>query len=168
MPTQKLTAFEQTVLAGLAEKAGLAAAVLEAWAELPAGSAQSARSLIDAAQLGMTEEGATQGLLERSASLGLIELTPAGYKLRNGAHERFPRLPIRFRCHLDVAQGAGRAGFQLLDSAQGWRTGDFPCESCAVRPRHRIPWIVECHRSLFGTLDGDGRCPAGACRYRCS
>ncbi|MFT3721328.1 phospholipase D-like domain-containing protein [Pseudorhodoferax sp.] len=92
MPTQKLTAFEQTVLAGLAEKAGLAAAVLEAWAELPAGSAQSARSLIDAAQLGVTEEGATQGLLERSASLGLIELTPAGYKLRNGAHERFPRL----------------------------------------------------------------------------
>lgn len=92
MPTQKLTAFEQTVLAGLAEKAGLAAAVLEAWAGLPAGSAQSARSLIDAAQLGVTEEGATQGLLERSTSLGLIELTPAGYKPRNGAHERFPRL----------------------------------------------------------------------------
>jgi len=92
MPTQKLTAFEQTVLAGLAEKAGLAAAVLEAWADLPAGSVQSARSLIDAAQLGVTEEGATQGLLERSTSLGLIELTPAGYKPRNGAHERFPRL----------------------------------------------------------------------------
>lgn len=92
MPTQKLTAFEQAVLAGLAEKAGLAAAVLEAWAGLPAGSAQSARSLIDAAQLGVTEEGATQGLLERSTSLGLIELTPAGYKPRNGAHERFPRL----------------------------------------------------------------------------
>ena len=79
-------------MAGLAEKAGLAAAVLEAWAGLPAGSAQSARSLIDAAQLGVTEEGATQGLLERSTSLGLIELTPAGYKPRNGAHERFPRL----------------------------------------------------------------------------
>lgn len=92
MPTQKLTAFEQTVLAGLAEKAGLAAAVLEAWADLPAGSVQSTRSLIDAAQLGVTEEGATQGLLERSTSLGLIELTPAGYKPRNGAHERFPRL----------------------------------------------------------------------------
>ena len=66
--------------------------MLEAWAGLPAGSAQSARSLIDAAQLGVTEEGATQGLLERSTSLGLIELTPAGYKPRNGAHERFPRL----------------------------------------------------------------------------
>jgi phosphatidylserine/phosphatidylglycerophosphate/cardiolipin synthase-like enzyme len=92
MPTQKLTAFEQTVLAGLTEKAGLAAAVLEAWADLPVGSVQSARSLINAAQLGVTEEGATQGLLERSTSLGLIELTPAGYKPRNGAHERFPRL----------------------------------------------------------------------------
>lgn len=46
MATQKLTAFEQTVLTGLAEKAGLAAAVLEAWSDLPADSVQSARSLI--------------------------------------------------------------------------------------------------------------------------
>jgi phosphatidylserine/phosphatidylglycerophosphate/cardiolipin synthase-like enzyme len=92
MATQRLTAFEQTVLAGLAEKAGLAATVLEAWADLPPDSVQSARSLINAAQLGVTEEGATQGLLERSASLGLVEPTPAGFKPRNGAHERFPRL----------------------------------------------------------------------------
>lgn len=92
MATQRLTAFEQAVLAGLAEKAGLAAALLEAWADLPANSVQSARSLIDAAQLGMTEEGATQSLLERSASLGLVESTPAEFKPRNGAHERFQRL----------------------------------------------------------------------------
>lgn len=43
MATQKLTAFEQTVLAGLAEKAGLVAAVQEAWSNLPADSVQSAR-----------------------------------------------------------------------------------------------------------------------------
>lgn len=92
MATQKLTAFEQTVLAGLAEKAGLAAAVLEAWADLPADSVQSARSLIDAAQLGVTEESATQGLLDRSADLGLLASTPGGYKPRSGAHQRFLRL----------------------------------------------------------------------------
>lgn len=92
MATQKLTAFEQAVLAGLSEKAGLAATVMEAWADLPADSVQSARSLIDSAQLGVTEEGATQGLLERSTSLGLLESTAKGFKPRSGAHERFPRL----------------------------------------------------------------------------
>lgn len=92
MATQKLTAFEQTVLTGLADKAGLAAAVLEAWSNLPADSVQSARSLIDGAQLGVTEEGATQRLLERSLDLGLVETTSTGFKPRNGVHERFPRL----------------------------------------------------------------------------
>lgn len=92
MVTQKLTAFEQTVLTGLADKAGLAAAVLEAWSNLPADSVQSARSLIDGAQLGVTEEGATQRLLERSLDLGLVETTSTGFKPRNGVHERFPRL----------------------------------------------------------------------------
>ena len=67
MSTQKLTAFEQVVLAGLADKAGLAAALFEAWADLPADSVQSARSLVNAAQLGVTEEGATRDLLERAS-----------------------------------------------------------------------------------------------------
>lgn len=140
MPTQKLTAFEQTVLAGLAKKAGLAAAVLEAWADLPAGSVQSARSLIDAAQLGVTEEGATQGLLEHSTSLGLIELTPAGYKPRNGAHERFPRLAFalhvvehyRSSAHRDatVAQVVltkppRPSVLEQKLSALGWRTTEL-------------------------------------------
>lgn len=92
MATQRLTAFEQSVLASLAEQAGLTAMVLEAWADLPADSVQSARSLVDAAQLNVTEEGATQSLLERSARLGLLESTPAGFKPRSGTHERFPRL----------------------------------------------------------------------------
>lgn len=48
MSIQKLTAFEQVVLAGLAEKAGLAAALLEAWASLPSDPVQSARSLVEA------------------------------------------------------------------------------------------------------------------------
>ncbi len=69
MSAQKLTAFEQATLAGLADKAGLAAALLEVWADLPTDSVQSARSLVDAAQLGVTEEAATQDLLERSIGL---------------------------------------------------------------------------------------------------
>lgn len=92
MSAQKLTAFERAVLAGLADKAGLAAALLEAWANLPGDSLQSARSLVDAAQMGVTEEGATRDLLERSVGLGLVEATPAGFKAKNGAHTRFKRL----------------------------------------------------------------------------
>ncbi|MCS6762808.1 MAG: hypothetical protein MO853_00865 [Candidatus Protistobacter heckmanni] len=70
--------------------------MLEAWADLPADSVQSARSLIDAAQLGVTEECATQELLERSALLGLVETTPAGFKPRDGVHERFLHLAFAF------------------------------------------------------------------------
>lgn len=140
MATQRLTAFEQSVLAGLAEKAGLAAMVLEAWAELPANSVQSARSLINAAQLHVTEEGATQNLLERSARLGLVESTPAGFKPRNGTHERFPRLAFalhavehyRSSVHRDatVAQVVLTKPPRpsLLEqklSALGWRTAEL-------------------------------------------
>lgn len=140
MATQKLTAFEQAVLAGLVEKAGLAAAVLEAWADLPANSLQSTRSLIDAAQLGVTEEGATQSLLERSASLGLVESTPAGFKPRDGAHERFQRLAFalhaveyyRSSVHRDatVAQVVltkppRPSVLEQKLSALGWRTTDL-------------------------------------------
>jgi phosphatidylserine/phosphatidylglycerophosphate/cardiolipin synthase-like enzyme len=92
MSTQKLSALEQAVLAGLAYKAGLAAALLAAWADLPADSEQSARSLVYAAQLGVTEEGATKDLLERSVGLGLVEATLVGFKPRNGMHARFQRL----------------------------------------------------------------------------
>lgn len=140
MATQRLTAFEQTVLAGLAEKAGLAASVLEVWAELPADSVQSAHSLIDAAQLGVTEESATQGLLERSTSLGLVEATSKGFKPRNGVHERFLRLAFalyavehyRSSVHRDatVAQVVltkppRPSVLEQKLSALGWRTAEL-------------------------------------------
>jgi phosphatidylserine/phosphatidylglycerophosphate/cardiolipin synthase-like enzyme len=140
MATQKLTAFEQAVLAGLAEKPGLAAAVLEAWADLPADSVQSARSLIDAAQLGVTEERATQNLLESSVTVGLVEATPVGYKPRNGAHVRFERLAFALHAidhyrsfvHRDatVAQVVLTKPLRpsVLEqklSALGWRTTDL-------------------------------------------
>lgn len=140
MGIQKLSAFEKSVLAALAEKAGIAATVLEAWADLPADSVQSARSLIDAAQLGITEEGATQILLERSASLGLIEPWPAGFKPRNGAHERFPRLAFalhaveyyRSSVHRDatvarvvLTKPPQPSVLEQKLSALGWRTAEL-------------------------------------------
>jgi len=140
MATQKLTAFEKSVLAGLADKAGLAGALLEAWANLPTESAQSARSLINAAQLGVTEESATQDLLERSVVLGLVEPMPSGYKARNGMHMRFQRLAFalyaiehyRSSVHRDatVAQVVLTKPPQpsVLEqklSALGWRTTEL-------------------------------------------
>ncbi len=140
MATQKLTAFEQSVLAGLAKRAGLAAILLEAWAELPADSVQSARSLVDAAQLSVTEEGPTQSLLEDSTRLGLLETTPVGFKPRNGTHERFPRLAFalhavehyRSSVHRDatVAQVVltkppRPSVLEQKISALGWRTAEL-------------------------------------------
>lgn len=140
MSAQKLTAFEQGVLAGLADKAGLAAALLETWADLPADSVQSARSLVDAAQLGVTEESSTHGLLERSVSLGLVEPTPVGFKLRNGVHARFQRLAFALHAvehyRLSVHRDATVAQVVLTKppqpsvleqklSALGWRTTDL-------------------------------------------
>jgi hypothetical protein len=143
MPGQRLTAFEQAVLAGLADKAGLAAALLEAWVDLPADSVQSARSLVDAAQLGLTEESATQGLLERMVSLGLVEptsYTPSGFKPRNGGHTRFLRLAFALHAvehyRSFVHQDATVARVVLTKpprpsvleqklSALGWRTTDL-------------------------------------------
>lgn len=90
--SQKLTAFEQATLAGLADKAALAAALLEAWAGLSAGSAQSARSLVDAAQLNVTEENATLIFLEKAVELGIVDATPAGFRPRGTLHSRFQRL----------------------------------------------------------------------------
>lgn len=141
MSVQKLTAFEQAVVAGLAVKAGLAAALLDAWAELPADAPQSARSLVDAAQLGVTEETATQDLLDRSVSLGLVNSTPVGYKPRNGAHARsFQRIAFALHAvehyqsfvHRDatVAQVVltkppRPSVLEQKLSALGWRTADL-------------------------------------------
>lgn len=140
MSAQKLTAFEQAILAGLADKAGLAATLLETWSDLPTESVQTPRSLIDAAQLGVTEEGATREMLERSVKLGLVDSTPVGFKPRRGVHARFQRLAFALHAvehyrsfvHRDatVAQVVLTKPPQpsVLEqklSALGWRTTDL-------------------------------------------
>lgn len=140
MSTQKLTAFEQTALASLAERPALAAALLEAWSNLPPDSVQSVRSLVDAAQLGVSEEAATQALLERSVKLGLVEATSTGFRPRSSAHQSFQRLA--FALHIVehyrsvVHQDATVAQVVLTKPPQpsvleqtlselGWRTTDL-------------------------------------------
>lgn len=92
MSAQRLTAFEQKVVTGLAYKANLAATLLDVWAGLPEATAQSVRSLIDNAQLGVTEEGATRELLEKAVELGLLKQTPSGFRPNGGAHTKFRRI----------------------------------------------------------------------------
>jgi phosphatidylserine/phosphatidylglycerophosphate/cardiolipin synthase-like enzyme len=92
MTARKLTAFEKAVVGNLASKAALAASLLDAWAEYPADSVQTVRSLIDHAQLGVTEEAATGQILEAAVSLGLADRVPFGYVARSTCHLRFHRL----------------------------------------------------------------------------
>lgn len=140
MSAQKLTAFEQEVIASLSYRAGLAAVLLDAWAHLPAGSVQSVRSLIDAAQLGVTEERATGELLERAAEFGLLEIKSGGYRARANAYGRFERLAFalnvvehyRSAIHRDatVAQVVlttppRPSVLEQELSALGWRTAEL-------------------------------------------
>jgi phosphatidylserine/phosphatidylglycerophosphate/cardiolipin synthase-like enzyme len=92
MSVQKLSAFEKQVIAGLAYRAGLAAALLETWSDLPETAFQSERSLIDFAQLGVTEERAAREVLEHSVKLRLLEGTVLGFRPRGRAHSMFKRL----------------------------------------------------------------------------
>lgn len=136
----KLTAFEKTVIAGLTACADLAAPVLEAWAHLPNVSVQSARSLVDAAQLGLTEEGAVRSLLEKSIDLGLVDAVPSGFKARSNAHVKFQRLAFAlyaveyYRSHLHQDKTVAKVVLtrppqpSVLEeklSAIGWRTSDL-------------------------------------------
>lgn len=92
MPKQRLSAFEKSVLAGLSHRPGLAAALLDAWSEELPGSTQSARTLVDLAQLGVTEEQATREVLQKSVELSLLDEVPGGYRPRGDAHAKFKRL----------------------------------------------------------------------------
>src|SRR5438045_3087203 len=90
----RLGAADQQVVAGLAYKAGVAAALLDAWGDLPETSSQSERTLVGLAQLGVTEERAAREVLDKAVELGLLEATSLGFRPRQGAHTRFKRLAI--------------------------------------------------------------------------
>lgn len=94
MSASRLSAFEKRAIAGLAPRAGVAAALFETWSVLPAASAQTVRSLIDAAQLGMTEERAAAEVLNSALALGLLVQSSRGFTPRVGMHASFERLAL--------------------------------------------------------------------------
>jgi phosphatidylserine/phosphatidylglycerophosphate/cardiolipin synthase-like enzyme len=92
MSAQRLTSFEQAAVAGLAERAALAALILDAWALLPVDSPQTANSLVNAAQLALTNEGPAAEVLTRACTLGLARAVGSAFLPHPDAHARFCRL----------------------------------------------------------------------------
>lgn len=139
MSVQKLSAFEKLVLAGLASKAGIAATILDSWADMPETSIQSERSLIDLAQLGVTEERATREVLDVAVELGLLTQVASGFLPRGKAHEQFKRLAYALNAidfyassvHTDatisrvvLTKPAKPSKLEQKLSELGWRTSD--------------------------------------------
>lgn len=140
MSAQKLTAFERQAVAGLANNAGLAAALLDAWSNLPESSTQTVRSLIDFAQLGVTEERSAQAVLNAAAELGLVEATASGFRPKTGFVQRFKRLAFALNAveyyatvvHRDatvtqvvLTKPPRPSVLEQRLSALGWRTADL-------------------------------------------
>lgn len=153
MLAARLTAFEREVIAALSEKAALAGSLLDAWAKLPMGAAPSPRALIDAAQLGLTEEAATRDLLERAVSLGLAEVAGSGFKPTSAGRPLLSRLAFAlqsieyYRSH--VHRDATTARVVLTKPPQpsvleqklsdlGWRTSELEMTEHAFQGMVRL------------------------------
>ena len=140
MSAQHLTAFERQAVTRLAGNAGLAAVLLDIWSELPEASGQTVRSLIDSAQLGVTEERAAQTVLQVAVELGLADATATGYRPRAGSGPRFKRLAFALNAvdyfakhvHKDATEvqvvltrPPRPSTLEQRLSALGWRTADL-------------------------------------------
>jgi phosphatidylserine/phosphatidylglycerophosphate/cardiolipin synthase-like enzyme len=153
MSAAKLNAFEREVVAGLSDKAALASALLEAWAKLPIEASPTPRNLIDAAQLGLTEEGATKTLLERAVSLGFAESVGPGFRVAVSARPLLERLAFAlqaidyYRSH--VHRDATQARVVLTKPPQpsvleqklsdlGWRTAELEMTEHAFQGMVRL------------------------------
>lgn len=148
MPAQRLTSFEQVVIAVLADKPALAARVLDAWSQLPGDRPQTTRSLVDAAQLGLTDEGATAEVLRRACDVGLLQPEGKGFLPRGDTHVRFARLAFaldaieyyRAAVHRDatlaqvvLTKPSGPSVLEQRLAALGWRTTELePTEHAFV------------------------------------
>jgi phosphatidylserine/phosphatidylglycerophosphate/cardiolipin synthase-like enzyme len=88
----QLSAFEEKVLKAVEGRAALASRVFQAWSELPPPSTQTVRSLIDASQLGVTEELALAEVLAAGQAAGLFEPSGSGFRVKAGLHEALERL----------------------------------------------------------------------------
>jgi len=91
---QQLSAYEMRVITALADKAGLAAKLLDAWTCLPVGAWQTARSITSVAQLGVTEERGAEEVLVEAEGVGLLSRDGNSFLPTVDAYSRFPRLAL--------------------------------------------------------------------------
>lgn len=139
MSLTELTAFEKEVIATLSERAGLAATLLGAWSNLPAGSVQTAKSITAIAQLGVTEERGAKDVLRRAADIGLLEPEGQGYAAGKHNANVLKRISFGLRAiefylgnvHVDASKAQivltkpPRPSTLENELAQlGWRTAD--------------------------------------------
>jgi phosphatidylserine/phosphatidylglycerophosphate/cardiolipin synthase-like enzyme len=144
----RLSAFEQRVVARLAPQAGLAASLLDAWARLPPTSAQTVRALIDAAQLGVTEERAAAEVLRTAVSLGLLVESARGFMPAAAVHDAFGRLALilnsiqhyltavhqdQTRVQVVITRPPRPSVLEQKLSDLGWRTADLEATNHAFK-----------------------------------
>ena len=140
MSEQKLSAFEKSVLAGLSSRPALAAALLDAWSQVPAYSTQNACTLVDLAQLGVTEEQAAHTMLLKAVDLSLLEEASGGFRPRGLAHDKFKRLAFALNTiehyarfvHQDattvqvvLTKPPAPSLLEIKLTEMGWRTADI-------------------------------------------
>lgn len=88
----QLSAFEEKVLKAVEGRAALASRVFQTWSELSPSSTQTVRSLIDASQLGVTEELALAEVLAAGQVAGMFEPSGSGFRVKAGRHDVLERL----------------------------------------------------------------------------
>lgn len=91
MSTQYLSALEKNIVAKLSYKAGLAALLFDSWSEISDLSIQSEKTLINMAQLGVTEEASAREILNKSVDLGIIKKVSSGYIPIGDTYQQFKR-----------------------------------------------------------------------------
>lgn len=94
MDPHKLTASERDVLAALSTNSRVSSDLLSAWSRLAVESAQTTRTLVDLAGLGVTEEAAAHHLLVVLAESGMVGRSPHGYRAYEPSFDSFKRLAL--------------------------------------------------------------------------
>jgi phosphatidylserine/phosphatidylglycerophosphate/cardiolipin synthase-like enzyme len=125
---------------------------------LPPTSAQTVRALIDAAQLGVTEERAAAEVLRTAVSLGLLVESAKGFTPIPSLHDAFRRFALvlnsiehyvtavhrdQTRVQLVITRPPRPSVLEQKLSDLGWRTADFEATNHAFmdlvrKARHRL------------------------------
>lgn len=181
MSVAKLAPAEREAVAAFSGDAALAAALFAAIGSRPREGFLSASTLVSEANLGVTEERASQAVLRRAVALGLLQESGDGFRARQGTLETIARLSLMLGAvhqyksvvHVDatsaqvvltVPSGAGRLEQQLTDL--GWRKSAFEltqtaflglAEAATKRLVVMTPFLDEAGADWLKTLFSAGR-----------